>query len=204
MAATATNAAVVIPVRYMARGRAVYSTSTHVAADFVRVRASTPPTAGLVVAMQLYVPGADDPIAVDGTVRDVSFGTNAFFTAELGAIAPDGRARIAAFLASIDGRRACDRFPVDLPILLRDAFTAGDGVVKNLSASGLFVQTDLDRGVGSRVRGEIRLPGDPEPQEFEAEVVRVAEQPKGVGLQLVGGTDQFRSLLTSYLRGLSV
>jgi hypothetical protein len=33
-------------------------------------------------------------------------------------------------------------------------------------------------------------------------VVRVADQPKGVGLQLVGGSDEFRTRLISYLGGL--
>jgi len=86
---------------------------------------------------------------------------------------------------------------VRLPILLRDAFAASDGVVTNLSASGLFVETDAPQDVGSRLRGEVRLPGDSDPQQFEAEVVRVAD--RGMGLQLVGGSDEFRVRLTSYL-----
>ena len=203
MGAIATSAAVVIPVRYEARGRAVQTTSTHLTGDFIRVRSASPPSVGVVVAMQLYVPGADEPLAVEGTVRDASFGTNAFFSAEFGAIAPEARAHIAAFLASINGRRACSRVAVKLPILLRDAFSAGDGTVVNLSASGLFVETDLPHGIGSRVRGEIQLPGERRAQEFEAEVVRVAEQPKGVGLQLVGGSDEFRTRLSTYLSGLA-
>ena len=202
MGATANSTAVVIPVRYEARGRHVQTTSTHLTADFIRVRSSSPPSVGVVVDMQLYLPGVKDPVAVRATVRDASFGTNAFFSAEFGALRPEAQAAVAAFLRSMDGRRACGRFEVKLPILLRDAFTAGDGTVVNLSASGLFVETELPRGVGSRVRGEIQLPGEREPQEFEAEVVRVAEQPKGVGLQLVGGSDEFRSRLTTYLSGL--
>jgi Tfp pilus assembly protein PilZ len=196
------SASVVIPVRYVARGRAVQTTSTHLTGEFIRVRSSSPPTAGLRVGMQLYLPRLAEPLAIEGTVRDASFGTNAYFSAELGEIKPERRAQISAFLDSIQGRRACGRIDVNLPILLRDAFTAGGGVVMNLSASGLFVQTDLPRDVGSRVRGEIQLPGDPQPQEFDAEVVRVAEQPKGVGLQLVGGSDEFRDRLSTYLGGL--
>ena len=84
-----------------------------------------------------------------------------------------------------------------MPILLRDAFAASDGVVTNLSASGLFVETDAPQDVGSRLRGEVCLPGDAEPHQFEAEVVRVAD--RGMGLQLVGGSDEFRVRLTGYL-----
>ena len=51
--------------------------------------------------------------------------------------------------------------------------------------------------MGSRLRGEVRLPGDADPHQFEAEVVRVAD--RGMGLQLVGGSDEFRLRLTSYL-----
>ena len=52
------------------------------------------------------------------------------------------------------------------------------------------------------MRGELQLPGDDDAHEFEAEVVRVAEQPKGVGLQIVGGSDEFRTRLGTYLGGL--
>ena len=197
------SATVVIPVRYVARGRAVQTTSTHLAGEFIRVRSGSPPTVGLVVAMQLYLPRLQEPLAVEGTVRDASFGTPAYFSAELGAIPDAARAQIDAFLRTIQGRRACGRHEVKLPILLRDAFSAGEGVVVNLSASGLFVQTDLPRDLGAHLRGEIQLPGERDSQEFEAEVVRVAEQPKGVALQLVGGSDEFRTRLTTYLAGLA-
>lgn len=179
------------------------TTSTHLTPEFIRVRSSSPPSVGLVLAMQLYVPGGEGPLDVEGTVRHAAFGTNASFSAELGAIAPLFRGRIAAFLASMDGRRACGRVEVKLPVVLRDAFSAGDGTVINLSASGLFVQTELGHGVGARVRGEIQLPGAGQAEEFEAEVVRVAEQPKGVGLQLVGGSDEFRQRLSTYLQGVA-
>jgi hypothetical protein len=196
------SASVVIPVRYLARGRVVQTTSTHLTGEFIRVRSSSPPTPGMTLAMQLYLPQLAEPITVEGTVRDASFGTNAYFSAELGDLRDEHRTRIAAFLASIRGRRACGRVDVNLPILLRDAFTAGGGVVVNLSASGLFVQTDLPRDIGARVRGELQLPGDADAHEFDAEVVRVADQPKGVGLQLVGGSDEFRTRLITYLGGL--
>ena len=196
------SASVVIPVRYVARGRVVQTTSTHLTADFLRVRSANPPTVGLTVAMQVYLPRLTAPLALSGVVRDASFGTNAYFTAELIEVPDPGRAQIARFLDGIKGRRACGRFDVNLPVLLRDAFTAGGGVVMNLSACGLFVQTDLPRDIGARVRGEIQLPGDRDAHEFEAEVVRVAEQPKGVGLQIVGGSDEFRSRLSTYLGGL--
>lgn len=202
MAPAESSASVVIPVRYVARGRVVQTTSTHLSGEFIRVRSSSPPSTGLTVAMQLYLPGLTAPLAIEGVVRDASFGTNAYFSAEFGEVRDECRAQIAGFLDAIKGRRACGRFDVNLPVLLRDAFTAGGGVVMNLSASGLFVQTDLPRDVGARVRGEIQLPGDRGPQEFEAEVVRVAEQPKGVGLQLVGGSDEFRTRLSTYLGGL--
>jgi len=192
----------VIPARYVARGRPVQTTSTHLTADFVRVRSGSPPSVGMAVAMQLYLPDGSPPVELEAVVRDASFGTHAYFSAEFAAIRPEVRARVASFLATMDGRRACGRIEVKLPVLLRDAFSAGDGVVTNLSASGLFVATDLPRDVGSRVRGEMQLPGQSQSQEFEAEVVRVAEQPKGVGLQLVGGSDAFRTTLTGYLRQL--
>lgn len=197
-----TSASVVVPVRYVARGRVVQTTSTHLTGDFIRVRSASPPTVGLNVAMQVYLPKLTAPLAIEGVVRDASFGTNAYFTAELTQVPDHCRAQITGFLDGIKGRRACGRIDVNLPVLLRDAFTAGGGVVMNLSASGLFVQTDLPRDVGARVRGEIHLPGDEDAHEFEAEVVRVAEQPKGVGLQIVGGSDEFRTRLSTYLGGL--
>ena len=190
------GAPIVVPVRYVARGRVVQSTSLELSSETVRVRSPVPPGVGLLVGVKLYLPRNDQPLATEALVNDASFG-DAAFTAEFTDLAGEGRAQIATFLQSVSGRRACDRVDVHLPILLRDAFAASDGVVTNLSASGLFVETDAPQDVGSRLRGEVRLPGDNDPQQFEAEVVRVADC--GMGLQLVGGTDEFRMRLTSYL-----
>jgi PilZ domain len=190
------GAPIVVPVRYVARGRVVQSTSVQLSSKAVRVRSPLPPGVGLVVAVKLYLPRSDRPLAAEALVNDASFG-DAAFTAEFTDLAGHGRAQIATFVQSVNGRRACGRVDVRLPILLRDAFAASDGVVTNLSASGLFVETDAPQDVGSRLRGEVRLPGDTDPHQFEAEVVRVAD--RGMGLQLVGGSDEFRTRLTSYL-----
>ena len=160
------------------------------------MRSPLPPGVGLLVAVKLYLPHSGGPLMAEALVNDASFG-DAAFTAEFTDLPREGRARIATFLQSVSGRRACDRVDVRLPILLRDAFAASDGVVTNLSASGLFVETDAPQDVGSRLRGEVCLPGDAEPHQFEAEVVRVAD--RGMGLQLVGGSDEFRVRLTGYL-----
>lgn len=190
------GAQIVVPVRYVARGRVVQSTSLQLSSEAVRVRSPVPPGVGLLVAVKLYLPHRDGPLMAEALVNDASFG-DAAFTAEFTDLPHEGRARIATFLQSVSGRRACDRVDVRMPILLRDAFAASDGVVTNLSASGLFVETDAPQDVGSRLRGEVCLPGDAEPHQFEAEVVRVAD--RGMGLQLVGGSDEFRVRLTSYL-----
>jgi hypothetical protein len=186
----------VVPVRYVARGRVVQSTSLQLTSETVRVRSPLPPGVGLLVGLKLYLPHDDAPLAVEAIVNDASFG-DAAFTAEFTELAGEGRAKIATFLQSVSGQRACQRVEVRLPILLRDAFAASDGVVTNLSASGLFVETDAPQDIGSRLRGEIRLLGDSDPQQFEAEVVRVADG--GMGLQLVGGSDEFRARLMRYL-----
>ncbi|TMA09977.1 MAG: hypothetical protein E6J86_16370, partial [Deltaproteobacteria bacterium] len=50
------GAQIVVPVRYVARGRVVQSTSLQLSSEAVRVRSPVPPGVGLLVAVKLYLP----------------------------------------------------------------------------------------------------------------------------------------------------
>ena len=56
------GAQIVVPVRYVARGRVVQSTSLQLSSEAVRVRSPVPPGVGLLVAVKLYLPHSGGPL----------------------------------------------------------------------------------------------------------------------------------------------
>jgi len=60
----------------------------------------------------------------------------------------------------VSDARTGKRFPLELPIKIHKADTAGDtsGVTGNLSAAGVYIRADATLEVGSPVEFEITLP----------------------------------------------
>jgi hypothetical protein len=85
-------------------------------------------------------------------------------------------------------QRSSPRYPVSMPVKLSSDFLVFEGtaevegVTSDLSASGLFVQSDLLEPVGTRVRVRV-LVKDGEPIAMEGSIAWVAEEPpKGPGM----------------------
>ncbi len=77
------------------------------------------------------------------------------------------------------------------------------GMVLDVSAGGLFVQTNASPAPGTPVRLELRVPGHPEPIEMQAQVARKRIVPPrlrtllkgGIGLQLENPPEEFYALV---------
>jgi hypothetical protein len=72
-----------------------------------------------------------------------------------------------------------------------------DGLVQDLSRSGLFLLAPRVISQGSEAELDLDLPGEP-PLRFSAQVVRV--EPEGMALRLVGGDENRRSLANFIMR----
>jgi Tfp pilus assembly protein PilZ len=76
-------------------------------------------------------------------------------------------------------------------------------MVLDVSAGGLFVQTNASPAPGTLVRLELRVPGHPEPIEMQAQVARKRIVPPrlrtllkgGIGLQLENPPEEFYTLV---------
>ena len=84
-------------------------------------------------------------------------------------------------------RRASRRIPTRLKVRLQDVGRPGgsvDELVSNVSAGGVFIESDSILELGAVVMLDVRV--EPEtPIRLKAEVVRVEESPRGMGLRFV-------------------
>jgi len=113
-------AKLVIPVRYVAGGAVVQTTSTALYSDAIHVRSVRPPEPGRVVGLQLYFPNFKEAVAPLSIVAERTSGANPGFWAEFAG--NDGaKDRIAALLALHRERpnRSCRRFHTHLQASIR-------------------------------------------------------------------------------------
>jgi len=78
----------------------------------------------------------------------------------------------------------------------------------NISAGGMFVNTDRDLPVGSTLSVEVSLPDDQRPTPVNVKVVHAAPphslpSERGVGMQFVGPDEAFRERLEQYLQSIT-
>jgi len=194
----------IIPVRYVSGGAIVQTTSTSLSKDSIHVRSAHPPRAGLVIGLQLYFPNVREVVRSTGLIAKTTEDPNSGFWAEL---ADDKRSadRIAVLLARHRdaGDRGCSRFHTHLRATIRrgEGSTA-DGYITNISRSGAFVKVDSLPPLGSIVDLEFTTPGVRGRHTVLAYVVHIAEG-RGVGIQFIGGDDQFRSRLDEHIARLA-
>jgi PilZ domain len=193
----------VIPVRYVSEGEVVQTTSTSLSKDLIHVRSARPPRTGLVIGLQLYFPNVREVVRSIGLISETTDGANPGFWAEL---SEDNRGGggIAALLArhrELD--RGCPRFHTRLRATIRQGDRASDGYITNISRSGAFVKIDSALPPASIVDLDFTIPvARARPETVLAFVVHVAEG-RGVGVQFIGGSDEFRSRLDEYVARLT-
>ncbi|MBS2021067.1 MAG: PilZ domain-containing protein [Deltaproteobacteria bacterium] len=160
------TAPIVFPVRFVAEGHAVQTTSRALSDEEIDVRCLRPPAVGSRVSMALYLPGVSQPEVAVGIVCDaheeVEGPSKAGFRARFLAVHPHARERILAVLTSRSTQRALPpplapepphqevarredrafpRFPVRFRVRFSTAFDFVTEYAENISAGGLFIET---------------------------------------------------------------
>ncbi|OLD92802.1 MAG: hypothetical protein AUG84_00450 [Chloroflexi bacterium 13_1_20CM_4_66_7] len=159
-----------------------------------------PPRTGLVIGLQLYFPNVRDVVRSIGLVSETTADPNPGFWAEF---SDDKRSAdgIAALLARHRemGDRGCPRFHTRLRAMIRNGEGRNfDGYITNISRSGAFLKVDSLPPAGSVVDLDFTIPVARARETVLAFVVHVAER-RGVGVQFIGGSDEFRSRLDEYV-----
>ncbi len=93
-------------------------------------------------------------------------------------------------------KRAAVRVPVRVRAQCRAHGVVVDGLVQDLSRSGLFLRAPSVIHEGATAEVDLLLPGEPT-LHFNVQVVRVEEQ--GMGLRLVGDPDHNRRTLANFI-----
>jgi hypothetical protein len=208
----------VFPVRFVAEGQTVQSTSRDLDEESVFVRCVEPPDRGDRVVLRMYLPGIAAGDSIEATVTEASHeGFRAFF-AELseetrGHIAAALKAGSAAEPAPVEPLEQADNERRLLPRYLdRFRVTMGMGQHRaqreslNLSGSGIFIHTDAPPAVDEIVQVILELPDGKPAAEVQGIVLhRVLPgngAAPGVGVQFIGADDGFRARLDAYLERL--
>lgn len=213
------RAPIVFPVRFATRNAVVQTTTRGLSRSGVFVRCLESPPADTKLSMRLYLPGARAALEVVGVVREVAPPDGeAGFWAEFTALTASDEAQIAEVLAR--RARASEAMPIGAVAVQpledpRRAFprhtarfavrfsTVQDFVLEyaaNISAGGVFVQTQRPPPLKSVVRVEMELPGSNETCPARGVVVhRVTPEEArergtipGMGVQFVDADDRFR------------
>ncbi|HET9754071.1 MAG TPA: PilZ domain-containing protein [Myxococcales bacterium] len=202
----------VFPVRYVAEGVAVQTTSCELTALGIAVRSLAPPQVGTRVSMALYLPDAEVPEVAVGRVSRTRAGSagEAGFWADFVVVDAQARIRISNLLA---GRsqphsqaRAFPRRPVHLPIRLRTERGLIPGRATNMSRGGIFIRIDDPPPVEAAVEVELHLPDGRPPVSSRGVVVhRRLPEPgivAGAGVQFADASDAFRDRVDRYMEAL--
>ena len=217
------QAPIVFPIRVAAGKSVVQTTTRGLTADGVFVCSLRPPTTGTKVKLKLYLPGALHPQEASAVVGEWRSTPDSGYWATfesppqslLDAIAAllERRARAAATgHAAHIGAMPLARKPLDDPrrafprVEARFAVRFGnvqDFVLEyaaNISAGGLFVQSENPPALHSVVTVTLELPDGGKPVEAKGRVVhrvspeeaKVRNTPSGAGVQFIDSTDEFR------------
>jgi uncharacterized protein (TIGR02266 family) len=98
-------------------------------------------------------------------------------------------------------KREAVRIPVQVRARCRSQGVVVDGLVEDVSRSGLFLRASGSISEGASAELDLDLPGEA-PLRLEVKVVRVQRGPRGVGmgLRLVGQTERSRPLANFIMR----
>jgi hypothetical protein len=96
------------------------------------------------------------------------------------------------------------REAVRVPVRVRAQFRAQgvviDGLVEDVSRSGLFMRSPRQVGPGSEAEIHLDLPGEAETLHLFAEVVRVELEPRaGMALRFLGDVERNRRPLANFI-----
>ncbi|MFN2549578.1 MAG: PilZ domain-containing protein [Myxococcales bacterium] len=207
--------AMAFPVRFVAEGQSVQSTSRDLDEDSVFVRCVEPPRLGDQVVLRLYLPGI---AAGDSIHAEVVESGGEGFRARFVDIADEAREHIASALrkgsaavAALDveplrpgeNRRFLPRYLDRFRVTLNVGKHRAQREALNLSASGMFIETDAPPAVDQIVHVILELRDGKPPLEVQGivlhRVVAGTAATPGVGVQFIAADDSFRARLDAYL-----
>lgn len=211
--------AMVFPIRFVSHGQSVQTTSRDLDEDSVFVRCVEPPDQGENVVLRLYLPGMVVGDTIQAVVRErTDEGRDAGFRAGFADLTAKTREHIRLALGAGtsveptapetparagENRRLLPRYLDRFRVTLATGQHRAQRESLNLSASGLFIQTDMPPALDEIVQVILELPDGLPPAEAQAIVLhRVlpgANEPAGAGVQFIGADDGFRARLDSYL-----
>src|SRR6267378_1530034 len=217
------RAPIVFPIRVAAGATVVQTTTREVSADGVFVCSLRPPKPGTRVALKLYLPGSPQPEETAALVREWRSAPEGGYWAEFIDAPQSLRDRVAAMLQRREraaasgpptpiGAMSLAQKPLDDPRRAFPRVEARFGVrfgnvqdfvleyAANISAGGVFVQTESPPELHAVVTVIMELPDGGKPVEAKGVVVhRVSAQeakgrnsPPGAGVQFVDSSDEFR------------
>jgi len=98
-------------------------------------------------------------------------------------------------------KREAVRVPVRVPALCRADGVVIDGLVEDLSRTGMFLRSEKLMAMGSSAEIYLNLPGEP-PLQLTAEVVRVEHgaDREGMGLRIIADAQDGRLLANFIMR----
>ncbi len=193
------------PVRFVAEGETVQTTSRELDEEGVFVRCVEPPAKGDRVVLRLYLPWRQDADTVEAEV--VESGEDGFYARFVEA-SEGARRHIAQAIAEAprlgENRRVLPRFLDRFRVTLTAGQHKAQREALNLSASGVFIQTDAPPDMDEIVQVILELPDGKPPAEVQGIVLHreVEREPKGAGVQFIGADDEFRKRLDAYLAQL--
>ena len=225
------TAPIVFPVRFVAEGLAVQTTSRALGRDGIAVRCLKPPQVGARLSMALYLPGTSRPEVAVGEVSESGGepgrAAEAGFRARFLAMHPEGQHRIDTLLDELIRRgppperpedpeqqqtlRLFPRFPVRFKVRFADPLEFVTQYADNISRGGLFVETLDPPEMERSVAVILELPDGGPPISAAALVVhRVSfddahengETP-GCGVQFLDTSDGFHERIDAYLAALA-
>jgi type IV pilus assembly protein PilZ len=212
-------APMVFPVRYVAEGSAIQTTSRGLSGEGIAVRSLVPPRVGARVSMALYLPGNAKPEVAVGVVsastrdRTVPAGFWVHFTA----IDAAARERITALVVEkarrareVRARRGHPRFHTGFTVRFRTAREFAREHARNISRGGIFIQTDAPPDVDEVISVQLELPDGGPPATTSGLVMhRVTREDAeregtvaGAGVQFLDADDDFRARIDAYLHKL--
>ncbi len=213
--------AMAFPVRFVTNGQSVQTTSRDLDEGSVFVRCVEPPEEGERVVLRLYLPGLAAGNPIQAVVRErLLEGREAGFRAAFEDLSPEllGHVRLAlisgdaaaegpeAHARAGENRRLLPRYLDRFRVTLATGQHRAPQAALNLSASGLFIETDAPPPVDEIVQIILELPDGEPPAQAQAIVLRRVlpggAEPAGAGVQFIGADDAFRARLDGYLETL--
>jgi hypothetical protein len=202
------------PVRFVAEGQTVQTTSRELDDEGVWVRCVEPPAVGERVVLRLYLPGIEAGDAIQAEIIEASADG---FRARFQDMLPEAREHVQAALDGAaeaveapaataragENRRFLPRFLDRFRVTLAVGQHKAQRDVLNLSAAGLFIHSEAPPEIDQIVQVILELPDGKPPAEVQAIVLRRVlpggPAAPGAGVQFIAADDEFRTRLDAYL-----